>query len=73
MGVVTQILDVLLEGLTKVPASIGEALNAGMKAIFIDAEGNISTFAYVILAFGGIALALGLCKLVFNIIRSKIG
>lgn len=73
MSIVEQILNVLLAGLTEVPTAIGEALNSGMTAIFINSEGNIANFAYVVLAFGGVALALALCKLVFNVIRSKIG
>lgn len=73
MSIVEQILNILLAGLTQVPAAIGEALNSGMQAIFINSEGNVATFAYVILAFGGVALALSLVKLVFNVIRSKIG
>ena len=73
MAIVEQILNVLLAGLTEVPAAIGQALNSGMEAIFINSEGNIATFAYVVLAFGGVALALALTKLVFNVIRSKIG
>ena len=73
MAIVEQILNILLAGLTQVPAAIGKGLNDAMQAIFINAEGNVSTFAYVILSFGGVALALSLTKLVFHVIRSKIG
>lgn len=73
MSIVEQILDILLAGLTEVPMAIGQGLNDAMKAMFLDANNNLSTFAYVILAFGGVALALSLTKLVFHIIRSKIG
>lgn len=58
--------------LTVVPAGIVTAFDA----LFLTGTGEsqtISTFATVMLVFGGIALAFGITKLVFNLISNKIG
>lgn len=58
--------------LTVVPAGIKTAF----EALFITTSGetsNVSTFAVVMLVFGGVALAFGITKLVFNLISNKIG
>lgn len=58
--------------LTVVPAGIVTAF----EALFISGTGNdatLSVFATVMLVFGGIALAFGITKLVFNLVSNKIG
>lgn len=57
--------------LTKVPQGIKTAF----ETLFIDSGTNatLSTFAVVMLVFGGIALAFGITKLVFNLVSNKIG
>lgn len=58
--------------LTVVPAGIKSAF----EALFITTGENsssLSTFAVVMLVFGGIALAFGITKLVFNLVANKIG
>lgn len=59
-----------------VPNGIKDAF----EALFITTSGtgseatsNVSTFAVVMLVFGGIALAFGITKLVFNLVANKIG
>lgn len=58
--------------LTVVPAGIVTAFDA----LFLTGTGDsqtISNFATVMLVFGGIALAFGITKLVFNLVSNKIG
>lgn len=58
--------------LTVVPQGIVTAFDA----LFITGTGEsatISNFATVMLVFGGIALAFGITKLVFNLVSNKIG
>ena len=58
--------------LTVVPQGIVTAFDA----LFLTGEGTsqtISNFATVMLVFGGVALAFGITKLVFNLISNKIG
>lgn len=58
--------------LTVVPAGIVTAFDA----LFLTGTGEsqtLSNFATVMLVFGGIALAFGITKLVFNLVSNKIG
>lgn len=58
--------------LTVVPQGIVTAF----EALFISGTGesaSLSVFATVMLVFGGIALAFGITKLVFNLVANKIG
>lgn len=58
--------------LTVIPAGIKSAF----EALFITTGTNtseLSVFATVMLVFGGIALAFGITKLVFNLVSNKIG
>ena len=72
---ITEIIDILVGGLTAIPSAIGQGLNGALSAIFIEAgeSGGLSLFAEFALTFGGIALGLSLTYLVFNIIRGKVG
>lgn len=75
-SIMDDIVNTLVGGLTAIPAAIGKGLNDAFTAMFISGTGEtqtMSVFATVLLTFGGIALALGLCKLVFHVIRSKAG
>ena len=57
--------------LTRVPQGIKTAF----ETLFIDSGTNpaLSVFATVMLVFGGIALAFGITKLIFNLVANKIG
>lgn len=57
--------------LTKVPQGIKTAF----ETLFIDSGTTpaLSVFATVMLVFGGIALAFGITKLIFNLVANKIG
>lgn len=57
--------------LTKVPQGIKTAF----ETLFIDSGSTpaLSVFATVMLIFGGVALAFGITKLIFNLVANKIG
>lgn len=80
---VTQIASSIMEALTS--ALVGEngiltrvpqGIKNAFEGLFITTSGDtsaLSTFAVVMLVFGGIALAFGITKLVFNLVANKIG
>lgn len=77
----SSILGALKSGLTFV-GELASGVKDGILRMFTDGtitEGgvysptNISTAGIILLVFGGVALAFGICKLCFHIFRSKIG
>lgn len=78
--VATTILESLKSGLSFV-GDLASGIKDGILRMFTDgtiSEGvysptNISTAGVILLVFGGVALAFGICKLCFHIFRSKIG
>lgn len=74
------ILGALKSGLSFV-GELANGVKDGILRMFTDGtitEGvysptNISTAGVILLVFGGVALAFGICKLCFHIFRSKIG
>ena len=71
MEIVTQIVEILVGGLTQMAAGIGSGLNELVTNIFFTAESStLSTFGNVIIAFGGVALAIGLSKFIVNWLTS---
>lgn len=78
--VASTILEALKSGLTFV-GELANGIKDGILRMFTDGtmtEGvysptNISTAGVILLVFGGVALAFGICKLCFHIFRSKIG
>lgn len=72
-GIVTAIVEILVSGITGVASGIGSGLSTLATSIFLTGEGNaqtISTFGTLIVAFAGIALAIGLCRWVVNFVTS---
>lgn len=78
--VASTILEALKSGLSFV-GDLASGIKDGILRMFTDGtitEGvysptNISTAGVILLIFGGVALAFGICKLCFHIFRSKIG
>ncbi len=73
MDIVVQMVQILVSGLTEMAKGIGSGLNALVTNIFLmdPTQGvGLSTFGSVILAFGGIALAIGLSRFVVNWVTS---
>lgn len=75
-AVLTEIINLLVGGITGISAGIGEGLSALAKDMFLTGAGTesdpykLSIFGGLIAVFGGIALAIGLSRLVFNWITS---
>lgn len=74
--IATSIIEALTSALTGLLGPLAEGIKNAFVALFMDKTGDtqsISIFGIVMLIFGGIALAIGISRLVFNIIRSKVG
>ena len=71
-AVLTEIITLLTAGITQMATGIGNGLQALVQAIFLTGEGTsaspyaLSVYGGVIIIFAGIALAIGLSKLVVN-------
>lgn len=71
-AVLTEIITLLTAGITQMAQGIGTGLQALVTAIFLTGEGTqaspyaLSVYGGVIIIFAGIALAIGLSKLVVN-------
>lgn len=69
-ALMTEIIGILVGGITGVATGIGEGLSTLTQSIFLGAEGTLSTFGIVVLIFAGISLALGLCRWCVNLVTS---
>lgn len=74
MALLTQIMQILVGGITELAEGIGKGMNDMATSLFITtAEGgaqSLSTFGTIICIFAGIALAIGLTTLVVKWIMS---
>lgn len=66
----TEIVQLLVGGITQVATGIGSGLQTLITNIFLTAEGGLSNFGGLIIIFGAISLALGLCYFVVNWLTS---
>lgn len=75
-AVLTELIQLLVGGITGIASGIGTGLSALVKDIFLDGTGTesdpyaLSVFGGVIGIFAGISLAIGLSRLIFNWIVS---
>lgn len=77
MDIVTQIIQILVSGLTEMASGIGGGLNNLAQSIFLEQQGSgetatwgLSSFGELIIAFGAVALAVGLSRFVVNWLTS---
>lgn len=69
-ALVGDMVDILVAGVTSVATGLGTGLSVLVQSIFLSSSGSLSVFGVVILAFGGISLALGLCYKIVNMCTS---
>lgn len=72
-GVLTEIINILVGGITSLASGIGSGLQSLVTNIFLTGTGEnmtLSTFGGIIVIFAGIALAIGLCRWVMSFITS---
>lgn len=73
-GILSEIVEILVGGLTGMAQGIGSGLNSMVTSLFIEksSEGatSLSTFGVVVVVFAGISLAVGLTTLVTKWIMS---
>ena len=76
-SILSQIVEILVGGITGMAQGIGSGLNEMASALFITTTGEganatqtLSTFGGIVAIFGGIALAVGLTTLVTKWIMS---
>ena len=77
MNIVAQIIQILVSGFTEMASGIGDGLNELAKSIFLEQSGTgetatwgLSMFGQLIVAFGAVALAIGLSRFVVNWLTS---
>lgn len=74
--IASSIIGALTSGLTGMVSAIPTAIKDTFQNLFFTTNGStteVSTFAIVMLVFGGVALAFGITKLVYHLVRSKVG
>lgn len=72
-SLVTEIIGILVSGITGIASGIGTGLTALVTSIFLDKTGEtatLSVFGTVIVVFAGISLAIGLSRWVVNWLTS---
>ena len=73
-SVLTEFIQLLVDGISEMAQGIGSGLNEAVTAMFLKTNSTtgavegLSTFGGVIAVFGGVALAVGLTSLVFHFI-----
>ena len=72
MAVLTQIIEILVGGITKVAEGIGAGLSTLVQQIMVTGSGTtespyaLTTFGIIVVVFAAIGLALGLCRLIVH-------
>lgn len=72
-GILTEIINIIVSGLTSYGQGIGGALSSIATAMFIDNTGSspaLSVFGGLVCVFAGLALAIGITRLVFGWLSS---
>ena len=76
VAVLQELIGLLVGGITGIASGIGTGVSNLVKDLFLDGTGtesdpySLSIFGGVIGIFGGISLAIGLSRLIFNWISS---
>ena len=73
-AILSEIISILVAGITGIATGIGEGLTALVSSIFltvgVDGAMELTTFGGLIVVFAGISLAIGLCRWVVNWLTS---
>ena len=72
-ALVTEIIQILVSGITGIATGVGQGLSELARAIFFTTSGEtetLSVMGILIVAFAGISLAIGLCRWVLNFLTS---
>lgn len=72
-SVLTEMIGILVAGITQLAGGIGSGLTALVQNIFLTGEAGsyqLSTFGGVVCVFAGISLAIGLCRMVVTWVQS---
>ena len=72
-AVLTEIIALLVAGISGIATGIGEGLSTLVQSIFLETVGEttqLSTFGGVIVIFAGVSLAIGLSRWVVNWVTS---
>lgn len=67
MHILTEVIQILVGGITGIAQGVGGGLSTLAQSIFLTGTGDtqtISTFGVLVVVFAGIGLAIGLCRLV---------
>lgn len=77
VDIVQEVVTILVSGLKKMATGIGEGVSELAKALFFTTNGTgaeatqeLSVFGTLIIVFAGIALAIGLSRLIFHWLTS---
>lgn len=73
MSILTDIIEILVGGITGVATGIGGGLQTLATSIFLDGTGatqTLSVMGTLIVVFAGISLAMGLSRWVLNFVSS---
>lgn len=70
-AIVTEIISILVSGISGIAQGIGEGLSTLATSIFLQTTGSgeeasttLSVFGILVVCFAGISLAIGLCRLI---------
>lgn len=73
MAILTQIIQILVGGLSEMATGLGKGLNDLVTSLFVSGTGEAQTltvFGTVTIVFAGVGLAIGLSRWVVNFITS---
>lgn len=72
-AILTEIITILTGGITGIASGVGAGLSTLATNIFLTGSGDsqtLSVFGTLVVVFGGVSLAIGLCRFVVNLITS---
>lgn len=69
-AVLSEIITILVGGISGIAQGIGSGLQQLAVSIFVPGGNSLSVFGGLIVVFAGIALAIGLCRWFMNFITS---
>lgn len=75
-ALLTEIIDILVGGITGIASGIGSGLSDLVKAIFVNGTGTegdpyaLTVFGGLVIVFAGISLAIGLSRFIVNWVTS---